>query len=122
MLLTVTLVLLAIASTAAFFAHRRAEEHRLARERLERDQAEREAERDAQWRERAEWHERLRRADRLATFGRLAASLAHQLGTPINVVAGRAGMIAGDEAVDAGSRGNAKIIADQAKRMTEMLR
>ncbi len=82
---------------------------------LERDRAERAA-------EQAEWHERLRRADRLATFARLAATLAHQLGTPINVVAGRAAMIAADETASPGSRGNGKIIAEQAKRMTDMLR
>jgi two-component system, NtrC family, sensor kinase len=72
-------------------------------------------------RERAEWHERLRRADRLATLGRLAGTIAHQLGTPLNVVSGRAGMIAADPQ-DAAVQGNAKIIAEQAKRMTTMIR
>ncbi|HEY2147340.1 MAG TPA: hypothetical protein VGH32_05350, partial [Pirellulales bacterium] len=37
--------------------------------------------------------EQLRHADRLKTVGRLAAGIAHELGTPLNVVAGRAGLI-----------------------------
>ncbi|NIP87093.1 MAG: histidine kinase, partial [Planctomycetales bacterium] len=39
--------------------------------------------------------EQLRHADRLRTVGRLASGVAHELGTPLNVVGGRAGMIAG---------------------------
>ena len=38
--------------------------------------------------------EQLRHADRLKTVGRLAAGIAHQLGTPLNVVSGRASLIA----------------------------
>jgi len=38
--------------------------------------------------------EQLRHADRLSTVGKLAAGLAHELGTPLNVVSGRATMIA----------------------------
>ena len=37
--------------------------------------------------------EQLRHADRLKTVGRLAAGLAHEIGTPLNVVSGRAGLI-----------------------------
>ncbi len=37
--------------------------------------------------------EQLRHADRLKTVGRLASGIAHELGTPLNVVAGRAGLI-----------------------------
>ncbi|MBC8876464.1 MAG: HAMP domain-containing histidine kinase [Planctomycetes bacterium] len=38
--------------------------------------------------------DQLRHADRLKTVGRLAAGIAHELGTPLNVVSGRAGLIA----------------------------
>src|SRR5262245_766425 len=38
--------------------------------------------------------EQLRHADRLATVGQLASGVAHELGTPLNVVAGRAKMMA----------------------------
>ncbi len=37
--------------------------------------------------------EQLRHADRLKTVGRLAAGIAHEIGTPLNVVTGRAGLI-----------------------------
>ncbi len=37
---------------------------------------------------------RLRHADRLNTVGRLAAGIAHEMGTPLNVISGRAGLIA----------------------------
>ena len=37
--------------------------------------------------------EQLRHADRLKTAGRLAAGIAHEIGTPLNVVSGRAGLI-----------------------------
>lgn len=38
--------------------------------------------------------EQLRHADPLRTVGGLASGIAHELGTPLNVVSGRAGLIA----------------------------
>ena len=38
--------------------------------------------------------EQLRHADRLKTVGTLASGIAHELGTPLNVVSGRAKMVA----------------------------
>jgi two-component system NtrC family sensor kinase len=35
----------------------------------------------------------LRRADRLALVGQLASGLAHEIGTPLNVIAGNAEML-----------------------------
>ena len=67
--------------------------------------------------------EQLRHADRLTTVGKLASGLAHELGTPLNVVAGRAKMIASGEIEDAEEgRENARIIADQAERMTGIVK
>lgn len=62
--------------------------------------------------------EQLHHTERLATVGRLASGLAHELGTPLNVVSGRAQMIAAqdlsaDEVVQ-----YARIIREQADRMT----
>jgi signal transduction histidine kinase len=66
----------------------------------------------------------LRHADRLATVGRLAAGLAHELGTPLNVVHARAkqltamgGSVALDEVHD-----KARIIVEQVDRMTKLIR
>lgn len=67
--------------------------------------------------------EHLRHADRLNTVGRLAAGLAHELGTPLNVVSGRAKMIANGE-LESAEEGveSARIIAQQAERMTRIVR
>ncbi len=72
--------------------------------------------------ERARATEQLRHADRLTTVGKLASGLAHELGTPLNVVSGRARLIAdheveGDDVVD-----SARIVAEQADRMTALIR
>jgi signal transduction histidine kinase len=65
--------------------------------------------------------EQLRHADRLGTVGKLASGIAHELGTPLNVVGGRAKRIlraaSPEEASD-----NARIIVEQADRMTRIIR
>lgn len=62
--------------------------------------------------------EQLRHADRLSTVGKLASAVAHELGTPLNVVGGRAQMI-----VDgAEPQSNAQIIVGQAEQMTRTIR
>jgi signal transduction histidine kinase len=66
--------------------------------------------------------EQLRHADRLITVGRLAAGIAHELGTPLNVIGGRVKML---------RRGNVEpevageylaAVAEQAERMTGIIR
>lgn len=66
--------------------------------------------------------EQLRHADRLTTVGKLASSIAHELGTPLNVVAGRAMMIACNQNLPPEDQENARIIAQQAQRMTKIIR
>lgn len=67
--------------------------------------------------------EQLRHADRLTTIGTLASGVAHELGTPINVIAGRAQMIAsGEIARDEEVRSAAQVIRSQADRMTRIVR
>ncbi len=67
--------------------------------------------------------EQLRHAERLTTVGKLAAGLAHELGTPLNVVSGRAQMIASGETADANEIADcARIIEQQAERMTAIVR
>ncbi len=67
--------------------------------------------------------EQLRHADRLTVVGRLASGLAHELGTPLNIVSGRAQMIASGESArrDEVERA-ARVIGDQAARMTRIVR
>jgi two-component system NtrC family sensor kinase len=66
--------------------------------------------------------EQLRHSERVAMLGNLASGLAHELGTPLNMVAGRAKMIAGGELEPGDVTGSAQIIRGQADRMTALLR
>jgi signal transduction histidine kinase len=65
--------------------------------------------------------EQLRHADRLRTVGRLASGVAHELGTPLNVVSGRAGLIAANALSQAEVVENARIIKAQSERMTTII-
>jgi signal transduction histidine kinase len=71
---------------------------------------------------RAEAMEQLRHADRLTTVGKLASGMAHELGTPLNVVAGRARLIAGGEVEGDDAKKSAQVVLDQADRMTRLIR
>ena len=66
--------------------------------------------------------EQLRHADRLATVGKLASGIAHELGTPLNVVSVRADMIARGETTPEESRDYARVIVGGATRMTKIIR
>ena len=66
--------------------------------------------------------EQLRHADRLTTVGKLASGLAHELGTPLNVVSGRARLIREGEVEGAEVGDSARIISEQAERMTALIR
>ena len=66
--------------------------------------------------------EQLRHAERLTTVGRLASALAHEVGTPLNVVAGHAQMIAKGRVTGAGVTDSAAVIGAQCERMTKIVR
>ncbi len=68
--------------------------------------------------QRIEAMEQLRHGDRLKTVGRLASGVAHELGTPLNVVSGRAGLIAGGNLGGQDIITSAKAIQAEASRMT----
>ncbi|MEO7093499.1 MAG: histidine kinase dimerization/phospho-acceptor domain-containing protein, partial [Polyangiales bacterium] len=66
--------------------------------------------------------DQLRHADRLSTVGKLASGIAHELGTPLNVISGHAAMIAtreaqGDEAIE-----SAHVITQASDRMATIIR
>lgn len=71
---------------------------------------------------RARATEQLRHADRLTTVGKLASGLAHELGTPLNVVSGRAKLIADREVEGEDALDSARIVTEQAERMTALIR
>ncbi len=71
---------------------------------------------------RIETLEQLRHADRLATVGRLASGVAHELGAPLQVVSGRAKMIADGDVTGAEAEDYARIVHEQVARMAGMIR
>jgi signal transduction histidine kinase len=66
--------------------------------------------------------EALRHADRLTTVGLLAAGIAHELGTPLNVVSMRARMISTGEVTGDDVKRGAEIIHEEAGAMTRIIR
>jgi len=66
--------------------------------------------------------EQLRHAERLVTVGKLASGIAHELGTPLNVVSGRAKMITQNPDASDVVRNNARIVMEQSERMTQIIR
>ena len=64
----------------------------------------------------------LRHADRLTTVGKLASGIAHELGTPLNVVHGRAKLIVDGEVEGAEALASARVVCEQAERMTKLIR
>jgi signal transduction histidine kinase len=66
--------------------------------------------------------EQLRHADRLSTVGKLASGIAHELGTPLNVISGRASMIATKEVEGTEAIESAKIVVQASDRVTAIIR
>lgn len=65
--------------------------------------------------------DRLRRRDHVALVSRLTVSIAHELGTPLNVIGGRAMMISSGELDLEEARASARIIHEQVARITAIL-
>jgi len=66
--------------------------------------------------------EQLRHEDRLKTLGRLASGIAHELGTPLNVISGYAGMIAGGGLSSPEAAESAQTIKAQSERIANIVR
>lgn len=66
--------------------------------------------------------EQLRHADRLNTVGRMAAGIAHEIGTPLNVVIGRAELIADGQLAQQAACNSALTIQTEAKRIAKIIR
>lgn len=66
--------------------------------------------------------EKLRHSERLATLGQLSAGMAHELGTPLNVIAGRAKLMSREGLSPEDISRSATIIYEQAQRMTGIMR
>lgn len=66
--------------------------------------------------------EQIRHTDRLTTVGHLAAGIAHELGTPLNVVSGQAELIISSDLDRTGIIRSARMIIDQSDRMAGIIR
>lgn len=66
--------------------------------------------------------EQLRHAERLTTLGQLASVLAHEIGTPLNVIAGHGKLIASGRLDQAGISESAETIGEQSRRITQIVR
>jgi signal transduction histidine kinase len=66
--------------------------------------------------------EQLRQADRLGIVGQLAAGIAHELGTPLNVIVGHAELIDSEYPSRQALRRSSKAILAQAEKMARIIR
>jgi signal transduction histidine kinase len=84
--------------------------------------------RDAKQRSQAEEERRvslerqLRHADKLAVIGKLASELAHEIGTPLNVISGRARLLRREFAEGDPRNENLEIIRTQVERISRVIR
>jgi signal transduction histidine kinase len=65
--------------------------------------------------------QRLGQTEKLATLGQLAAEIAHEVGTPLNVIAGRARSIQKKAKDPDAVEKNAQIVAEQTARITRII-
>jgi signal transduction histidine kinase len=65
--------------------------------------------------------QRLGQTEKLATIGQLAAEIAHEVGTPLNVIAGRARSIQKKAKDPDAVEKNAEIVAEQTARITRII-
>ena len=72
--------------------------------------------------QRRETESQLRHADRLKTVGRLAAGIAHEIGTPLGVISGRAAMIFERKLDETKQLDSARAIKKEADKITATIR
>jgi len=66
--------------------------------------------------------EQLRHAERLSTLGQLASVLAHEIGTPLNVIAGHGKLVASGKLTAPATQESALAIGAQCERITNIVR
>lgn len=71
--------------------------------------------------ERRELAARLRRAEHLGTLGQIVAEVAHELGTPLNVISGRADLLRFELAGNTDALATVNVISEQTRRITRII-
>jgi len=66
--------------------------------------------------------DQLRHAERLTTIGKLAAGVAHELGSPLSVISGRAALIASGKLTEPDTTRSATVIVQQVERIATIIR
>ena len=66
--------------------------------------------------------EHLRHSDRLTSVGQMAAGLAHEIGTPLNVILGRAELIGSGKMTSEQLHKNAETIKQESQRISKIVR
>ena len=69
-----------------------------------------------------ELREALARAQQMATVGQMAANVAHQIGTPLNLISGYVQMIAEQEGADPPAVDRLRIVQEQITKLTSIVR
>ena len=64
----------------------------------------------------------LRHAERLTTIGRMASGIAHEIGSPLNVISGRAELIASGTLGSDAVKNSAEIVIEQTERVAVIIR
>jgi signal transduction histidine kinase len=72
--------------------------------------------------ERKRMAQEMARSERLALAGQLASGLAHEIGTPLNVIAGTAEYLLSDLPEDSPRRADLEIIGQEAHRVADLVR
>lgn len=73
------------------------------------------------YRQKLELERGLRHAEKLASIGQLTSGLAHEIGTPLNVISGRAEQLLARLCADEPTRRSLQIIIDQGGRIAELI-
>ena len=69
-----------------------------------------------------ELEQHLRRTETLAVAGKLASALAHEVGTPLNIISGRAEFLQATAGLDESARKDLGVIGDQIDRISKIIR
>ncbi len=68
------------------------------------------------------FEEKLRQGEKLMLLGMLASEIAHEVGTPLNIISGRVELLSAKEAANESVKKDLDIINDQIERITKIIR